>query len=166
MELLIFGAEGGSSTVPLQKDKLSLGRAEDNDLAYPKDLWLSRNHLSFERTPEGWIVRDLNSRNGTIFDGESLKGSRAIGPGNRIYAGHLTIEVRDSADSSPSRNKSIVNFVPPQSESTERRSTMVTNLDKVLGQTSVGAVRARDFKGAKDSTLNTARVVDALLRVG
>jgi len=160
MEILILGAEGGSSTVPLQKDTLSLGRAADNDLPYPNDPWLSRYHLRFERTPEGWLVRDLNSRNGTIFDAESLKGSRAIGPGNRIYAGHLTIEVRDSADSS---RRSIVNFVPPQSESTERRSTMVTNLDQVLGRTSAGVGRA---KVSKDSTLNNARVVDALLRVG
>jgi len=160
MELLILGAEGGSSTVPLQKDALSLGRAADNDLPYPNDPWLSRYHLRFERTPEGWIVRDLNSRNGTIFDAESLKGARAIALGNRIYAGHLTIEVRDSADSS---RRSIVNFVPPQNESTARHSTVSTSLVKVLGQTRAGVGRARD---SKDSTLNTARVVEALLRVG
>ncbi len=160
MELLILGAEGGTSTVLLEKDALSLGRAADNDLAYPNDPWLSRYHLRFERSPEGWLVRDLNSRNGTIFDVESLKGARTIAPGNRIYAGHLTIEIRDSADSS---RRSIVNFVPPQNESTERRSTIITSLDQVLGQTRVGAGTAKD---SKDSTLNTARVLDALVTAG
>jgi phosphoserine phosphatase RsbU/P len=163
MELLILGAEGGTSTVPLQKEVLSLGRAADNDLAYPNDPWLSRYHLRFERTPDGWLVRDLNSRNGTIFDVESLKGARVIAPGNRIYAGHLTIEIRDGADSS---RRSIVNFVPPQNDTTERRSTMVTNLDQVLGQTRVGSGRAKDSKDSKESTLNTARVLDALVSAG
>ena len=153
-----MGTEGGSSTVPLQKEALSLGRAPDNDLAYPNDPWLSRYHLRFEKTGEGWIVRDLNSRNGTIFDGESLKNSRSIVPGNRIYAGHLTLEVRDSAISS--RHK-IISFVAPQNESTERRSTMVTSLNEVLGRTSVSNRRE-----SKESTLNTSRVVHALIRAG
>jgi phosphoserine phosphatase RsbU/P len=160
MELMILGTEGGSSTVPLKQDALSLGRAPDNDLAYPNDPWLSRYHLRFEKTPEGWIVRDLNSRNGTIFDGESLKNSRAIVPGNRIYAGHLTLEVRDSADSS--RHK-IISFIAPPNESTERRSTMVTSLNEVLGKTIVGTGRVKE---SKDSTLNTSRVVHALIRAG
>ena len=47
MELLILGPEGGSSTMALKKDGLSLGRAADNDLAYPNDPWLSRYHLRF-----------------------------------------------------------------------------------------------------------------------
>jgi phosphoserine phosphatase RsbU/P len=160
MELLILGAEGGTSTVSLQKEVLSLGRAADNDLAYPNDPWLSRYHLRFERSPEGWLVRDLNSRNGTIFDVESLKGARLIAPGNRIYAGHLTIEIRDSADSS---RRSIVNFVPPQNDTTERRATIITSLDQVLGQTRVGGSKAKD---SKESTLNTTRVLDALVSAG
>jgi sigma-B regulation protein RsbU (phosphoserine phosphatase) len=161
MELLILGAEGGSKTVLLQKDTLSLGRAADNDLPYPNDPWLSRYHLRFEQTSQGWLVRDLNSRNGTIFDVEGLKGARLIAPGSRIYAGHLTIEIRDGSDSS---RRSIVNFVPPQNDTTERRSTIITNLDQVLGQTRVGA--SKDYKDSKDSTLNTARVLDALVSAG
>jgi pSer/pThr/pTyr-binding forkhead associated (FHA) protein len=46
---MILGTEGGSSTVPLKQDALSLGRAPDNDLAYPNDPWLSRYHLRFEK---------------------------------------------------------------------------------------------------------------------
>src|SRR5208283_5823477 len=99
MELMISCTDGGTSLVALKKDALSLGRASDNDLAYPDDPWLSKHHLRFEPTEEGWIVRDLGSRNGTSIDGENIK-QRQIAPGNCIYAGHLKLEVRESSDTS------------------------------------------------------------------
>jgi phosphoserine phosphatase RsbU/P len=159
MELLILGPEGGSSTMPLKKDGLSLGRAADNDLAYPNDPWLSRYHLRFEKTDQGWSVRDCESRNGTNVNSTSLKQHpHVLEPGDRIYAGHLTIEVRDSADSS----RRVISFVAPKSSSSERRSTMVTSLDRVLGQTNV----IERTKDRSQSTLNTSRVVHALIRAG
>lgn len=159
MELLILGPDGGSSTVPLMKEALSLGRAADNDLPYPNDPWLSRYHLRFERTGEGWIVRDCESRNGTIVNATSLKlQPHKLAAGDRIYAGHLTLEVRDSSDSS----RRVISFVPPsKSSSVERQATMVTSLDRVLGQTG-GAKLKHD----SESSLNTSRVVQALIRAG
>jgi len=160
MELLILGPEGGSSTtVPLKKEVLSLGRAADNDLPYPNDPWLSRYHLKFEKTGDGWSVRDCESRNGTNVNSTSLKQEpHSLTAGDRIYAGHLTIEVRDSADSS----RRVISFVAPKPSSAERHATMVTSLDKVLGQTSV----VERTKDRSESTLNTSRVVNALIRAG
>ncbi len=159
MELLILGPEGGSSTVPLQKSAVSLGRAADNDLPYPNDPWLSRYHLRFERGPDGWIVRDCESRNGTIVNAASLKlQPHALVPGDRIYAGHLTLEVRDSGDSS----RRVISFVAPNTSSVERHATMVTSLDRVLGQG--GDPKKKDHDS--ESSLNTSRVVQALIRAG
>jgi phosphoserine phosphatase RsbU/P len=160
MELLILGPEGGSSSMPLKKDGLSLGRAADNDLAYPNDPWLSRYHLRFEKSDQGWSVRDCESRNGTNVNSMSLKQHpHVLEPGDRIYAGHLTIEVRDSGDSS----RRVISFVTPKPTSSERHATMVTSLDKVLGQTSV-VERTKDR--GQTSTLSTSRVVHALIRAG
>ena len=94
MELLISGPEGSPTTIPLEKDSLSLGRSPDNDLPYPDDPWLSRYHLAFERKQNEWVVKDCASRNGTIVNATSLKEPHRLAPGDRIYAGHLTIEVR------------------------------------------------------------------------
>jgi len=161
MELLILGPEGGSSTMALKKDGLSLGRAADNDLAYPNDPWLSRYHLRFEKSDQGWSVRDCESRNGTNVNSMSLKQHpHVLEPGDRIYAGHLTIEVRDSGDSS----RRVMSFVTPRPTSSERHATMVTSLDKVLGQTNVVERTTKDR--SQTSTLSTSRVVHALIRAG
>ena len=158
MELMISYTDGGTSVVALRKKTtVSLGRASDNDLAYPDDPWLSRYHLRFERVGDGWVVRDLDSRNGTSVDGESIK-QRPIEPGNCIYAGHLKVEVRESGDSSNS-----VRFHSPESSAPETNPTVVTSLDKVLRQTKGPSEATKD---TKESSLYTARSTRALIRAG
>jgi phosphoserine phosphatase RsbU/P len=157
MELLISGPEGSPTTVPLEKDSLSLGRSPDNDLAYPEDPWLSRYHLCFERQQNDWMVKDCASRNGTIVNATSLKEPHRLAPGDRIYAGHLTIEVRRLGEKS---SKRVVSFVAPDDEKSTREATIVTSLDQVLGKTGAPGQKERD------ATLNTARVVRALIRAG
>ena len=96
MELLISGPEGSSTNIELRKPILSLGRSADNDLPYPEDPWLSRYHLTFEKHKDGWFVKDCASRNGTVVNATSLKEPHKMSSGDRIYVGHLTIEVRET----------------------------------------------------------------------
>ncbi|MGH9625912.1 MAG: FHA domain-containing protein, partial [Bryobacteraceae bacterium] len=129
MELVISGPEGPPKTVELAVN-LSLGRAVDSDLPYPEDLWLSRYHLCFEQQGGDWFVRDCSSRNGTVVNASSLKLPHRLRNGDHIYAGHLTIEVRQ-----PPRppQRPLISFVPQDRKSTVE--TIVTSLDKVLGKT-------------------------------
>jgi serine phosphatase RsbU (regulator of sigma subunit)/pSer/pThr/pTyr-binding forkhead associated (FHA) protein len=157
MELLISGPNGSPTRVELRNPTLSLGRSAENDLAYPEDPWLSRYHLSFEQNAGNWFVKDCASRNGTVVNATSLKEPHKIRAGDRIYAGHLTIEVRESA-SEP--RKPVISFVPREEEKITREATLLTSLDKVLDK----AV-ATD-KEAHDTSLNTSRVVRALIRAG
>ncbi len=83
-----------SRTVSLTDKSLTIGRDRANDLAFPDDPWLSLHHMKFERESDGWFVTDLGSRNGTIINRDSLKTSHLLRHGDRIYAGHLVIEVR------------------------------------------------------------------------
>src|SRR5437868_13230129 len=156
MELLISGPEASPTTVPLEKDSLSLGRSPDNDLAYPEDPWLSRYHLCFERQQNDWMVKDCASRNGTIVNATSLKEPHRLAPADRIYAGHLTIEVRQAGE----KSKRVVSFVTPDEEKSTREATIVTSLDQVLGKAGAQGQQERD------STFNTGRVVRALIRAG
>lgn len=158
MELVILGPEGESRTLALRKPKLSLGRSADNDLSYPNDPWLSRYHLYFERQGRNWAVRDCDSRNGTMVNAVPLKHSHLLHPGDRIYAGHLTIEVRPDEEES---SKTVVSFVGAAHEPLPTSGTIVTNLEKVLGQTSQFERGRRE-----EITLTTARVVRALIRAG
>ena len=158
MELLISGPEGPPTNIDLQKPTLSLGRSADNDLAYPEDPWLSRYHLSFEKQDGVWFVKDCASRNGTVINAASLKEPHRMRAGDRIYAGHLTIEVRESA---PETSKPVISFVPQEEERITREATIATSLDKLLGKSSSSGVKIE-----RDLTLNTARVVGALIRAG
>jgi serine phosphatase RsbU (regulator of sigma subunit) len=159
MDLLITGPEGTFQNVELNKPKLQLGRSNENDLAYPDDPWLSRSHLSFEQKDDGWFVRDCNSRNGTVVNATSLKEPHRIRSGDRIYAGHLTIEVRDNATDS---HRPVISFIPQEEERITREATIVTSLDKLLGKTpsSTGG------RAERSASLNSARVVGALVRAG
>lgn len=155
MELLISQSQGVSKTVELKKDALSLGRSAENDLAYPDDPWLSRNHLCFERKANGWFVRDCESRNGTILNAKTLREPKRLRPGDRLYAGNLTIEVREKP-----AQKQVITFVPDERDKSTREATVVTSLDNVLRKTGAAG------QHAKGGTLNTARVVEALIRAG
>jgi phosphoserine phosphatase RsbU/P len=156
MELLISQPEGLPQTVELRKKSLSLGRSGDNDLAYPDDPWLSRYHLCFEQRDDGWFVRDCESRNGTVLNAKTLREPRRLRAGDRLHAGNLTIEVRDKTTT----QKPVITFVPEQRDSSTREATVVTSLDNVLRKTSASGQQA------KDATLNTGRVVQALIRAG
>src|SRR5581483_9948337 len=129
MELLISGPNGLSTTFELKKENVSLGRAADNDLAYPDDPWLSRFHLTFERQSGAWLVKDCASRNGTIVNSLSLKAPHPIKAGDRIYAGHLTIEIKDKESDS---NQNVISFITQDEEKSTREATIVTSLDRVL----------------------------------
>lgn len=53
------------------KDKITIGRALDNDIKFDpyKDLATSGKHAEIEKTNGCWFIKDLNSRNGTIVNG-------------------------------------------------------------------------------------------------
>ena len=54
-------SNGERRSLPLEKDLYSLGRAGTNDLSFPDDIGLSRQHVLFEREGVGWHVRELGS---------------------------------------------------------------------------------------------------------
>lgn len=90
-ELVIDVAGMPSIRISLDRDRYRLGRSASNDLPFPGDQSLSREHLVFERTAEGWTIRDLNSRNGSYVNGVRLTAPASLAHGDRITAGHLSI---------------------------------------------------------------------------
>ncbi|MCL6506600.1 MAG: FHA domain-containing protein, partial [Bryobacteraceae bacterium] len=68
-ELSVRSADGHFRRIRLPDRPLSLGRARDNDLSFPDDAGLSRSHLRIEPGPDGWILTDLGSKNGTQVNG-------------------------------------------------------------------------------------------------
>src|SRR5690348_15066356 len=55
----------GKKQVPLGPHSLTVGRHTDNKLVIADNM-ASRFHCVIEPRPGGWVVRDLNSSNGTL----------------------------------------------------------------------------------------------------
>lgn len=90
--------EGGRSRlVPLEGDRITVGRAQANDLPIPLDETLSRLHAVLERLPGGWSVRDLGSRNGTFVNGKRIWAEHALHPNDEIRAGETEMVFRSLA---------------------------------------------------------------------
>ncbi|MBC8166307.1 MAG: SpoIIE family protein phosphatase [Bryobacteraceae bacterium] len=90
-DISILTQDGKTRSHPLEGDRVGLGRATVNELCFPDDNGLSRQHLFFERDGDGWTLSDPGSKNGTMLNGERVDAARRLKPGDRIHAGHLTI---------------------------------------------------------------------------
>jgi phosphoserine phosphatase RsbU/P len=127
-EIIIRDLEGRSATYPLEgKERIVLGRLAGIELCYPDDVGLSRQHLALTKKQGKWNVEDLGSKNGTLLNGVKLDGVKPFKPGDRVAAGHLTIEF---ADLGQPGNNTVV-FVDNQDTNTS--TTVVASLDAVLG---------------------------------
>ncbi len=133
-DLVIRNVDGKTVTVPLNRDRISLGRSSVNELCYPDDSGLSRQHLAFTRANGDWFVEDLGSKNGTLLNGQRIDRKSTFNPGDRVTAGHLTIEFADHA---PNLTHTVV-FVDQADSFSGSTTTVVQNLDAVIAQQSGG----------------------------
>ena len=104
-------------------DSRNLGRSSANELCYPDDAGLSRQHLALTRNGETWQVEDLGSKNGTVLNGKRIDKPELFKEGDRISAGHLTIEF---ADTGVSANNTVV-FVEQNEAFSNTATTVVAS---------------------------------------
>jgi phosphoserine phosphatase RsbU/P len=153
-ELQILSPDGKNRFVQLDSERISLGRSGAAELSYPDDGGLSRQHLAIERDGDGWALRDLGSKNGTMLNGARITGRMPLKSGDRITAGHLIL-VYDSASSKGTRP--VVVFDPrDESEASSSSSTVITHLD--------GVMKSDGNNG--DAQVLAATHVSALIRAG
>ncbi|HEY1954732.1 MAG TPA: sigma 54-interacting transcriptional regulator [Polyangiaceae bacterium] len=89
------GADASQSVVAAS-DAITIGTAERNDLVL-SDRAVSRFHVELKRTPEGVLVVDHESTNGTFVGGVRI--FRAVVPaGTELSLGKTVLRIRDEAD--------------------------------------------------------------------
>jgi len=111
--------EAAFERVNLRSDQMVFGR--DPSCDYPLDFpMISWRHAVLRRTPQGIVVEDLNSRNGTYVNGTRVNGTALVQPGQEIglgsfrfqlledggfakrqYTGNVTIEVNGVCVNAP-----------------------------------------------------------------
>ncbi|HZU06898.1 MAG TPA: FHA domain-containing protein [Chloroflexota bacterium] len=94
----------GRRTALEDKEVVTLGRGRDNDLVLP-DRAISRRHARLQRLPDGWLLIDLHSRNGTWVNGERVTGPYLLQDGDLIALGEqrLTYRVEREPLANPAR---------------------------------------------------------------
>jgi FHA domain/Domain of unknown function (DUF1707) len=71
-------------------DRFTIGRDASCDLAIA-DMTVSRQHAQLERTPDGWLLSDLESTNGTRVNGWRVRGQVPVKIGDLVSFGNLEV---------------------------------------------------------------------------
>ena len=69
--LLVKGGPNSGMVQPLSERPLTLGRSFDNDVVVEEPS-VSRRHALIMKTPNGYVLRDLNSSNGTFVGRQKM----------------------------------------------------------------------------------------------
>jgi sigma-B regulation protein RsbU (phosphoserine phosphatase) len=153
-EIQILSPDGQTRFVPLNGERISLGRSSAAELSFPDDTGLSRQHLALERDGDGWALRDLGSKNGTMLNGARITGRVPLKAGDRIAAGHLILVYDGTSSQTP---KPVVVFdAREESEEQSSSSTVITHLEGVI----------KSDGGIAEAELLAASHVSALIRAG
>jgi len=153
-ELQILSPDGQNRFIPLDAERISLGRSSAAELSFPDDNGLSRQHLALERDGDGWALRDLGSKNGTMLNGAKITGRIPLKSGDRITAGHLIL-VYDGVPSKASKPVVVFDHREDAGENSTS-STVITHLEGVI----------KSDGGIVEAQLLAASHVSALVRAG
>ncbi len=92
--LRVLGGPPGAAgrEFALEGPVVTVGRRADQDIVLI-DPSVSRSHARIELGPAGVVILDLGSTNGTVVNGQRLRGSRAtLRGGERIEIGTVVLE--------------------------------------------------------------------------
>jgi hypothetical protein len=94
--LTVLKGERAGSSHNLENAISRIGRAEENDIVLA-DLRASRFHAEIERRPEGYVIRDLGSTNGTMVRGRRIH-ERLLEDGDTMTVGETEMRFSLMAD--------------------------------------------------------------------
>ncbi len=93
--LVLSGGSRGLERV-IDVDVFRIGKSPDNDLVLTDDT-VSRSHCEIVRDPRGFLVRDLESTNGTLLEGAEIREAY-LSPGCTLSVGQVTLRLRPYAE--------------------------------------------------------------------
>ncbi len=107
-KLKVTSGKQAGSTIPLPLGKFLVGREEDCHLRPNSDM-VSRHHCVFTIDEYAVRVRDLGSTNGTLVNGERIRGGVVLKAGDIVTIGKLDFEVvmGDAANETTKANFSL-----------------------------------------------------------
>ncbi|MER8183330.1 FHA domain-containing protein [Kitasatospora sp. NPDC094015] len=92
--LVVVQGSLAGTTVALQGQTITLGRAHDSTIVLDDDYASSRHARIYPDQTGQWTVEDLGSTNGTYLDRQRLTSPQPLQPGMPIRIGRTVIELR------------------------------------------------------------------------
>lgn len=89
-KLIINPTSGAKKEIPVGGDLISIGRDPSNDLVLT-DAMVSRRHAIMELKDEQYLLRDNNSSNGTLVNGDRIVDDQPLRDGDLIGIGSARI---------------------------------------------------------------------------
>ena len=89
-ELIVKYPDRTPDHFPLGRLRITIGRSARNDLCIP-DPFASRVHAEVRREGDGYLLQDLGSANGTLYNGSNVEGVIPLTAGGRIQIGETEI---------------------------------------------------------------------------
>ncbi|HEY5403528.1 MAG TPA: SpoIIE family protein phosphatase [Pyrinomonadaceae bacterium] len=89
-ELIVKYPDRAPDHFPLGRLRITIGRSARNDLCIP-DPFASRVHAEVRREGDEYVLQDLGSANGTLYNGATVQGVIPLTAGGRIQIGETEI---------------------------------------------------------------------------
>jgi hypothetical protein len=70
--LIVYEGDMAGQRWVIDRDRMIIGRGTDCDISIPKRQ-ISRHHAQIERDDEGYLLRDLESKNGTFVNSQPVR---------------------------------------------------------------------------------------------
>ncbi len=98
-KLVAINEEMKDRTFELTEERMTVGRLPDN-LVHIEDAAISSHHAELTRRGEDYVVRDLNSTNGTRVNGQRIVETRLY-HGDTVAFGHIEMQYFSVAKGAP-----------------------------------------------------------------
>lgn len=157
-DLIVKFPDRETETFPLGRLRITIGRSARNDLCIP-DPFASRVHAEVRHEGGRYILQDLGSANGTLFNGAGLSGEVELIRGSKIQIGETSITYEDSPRHSLSGATMISDGSPcPSPEATIAMQSVERTTSGLLeaiedARTSPGDQGRREHKAASQGDL-------------
>ena len=140
-KLIVIDPRGNQTHFPFEKDVITIGKSNDNDLALNMPE-ISRKHCVISKQQNGYVLADLKSANGVFLEGNKISEPVGLQTGANIgIGGYLLIfKLEDNtAIATPRGGKKSktaiskpVDASPAQTESLQELAEAKAQLHKVL----------------------------------
>lgn len=154
---VLSGGRAGTTEI-FRGSRVTVGRHPDADMAlHPEiDLPVSAHHAILVLDRQGWSIRDLDSRNGTLLNGNAVSQASRLSNGDHVQLGgdgpELRITIGDGADPARAHRSRLrqhavaissaalalvtlamgIGWIQDRNQWTEERSELMASVDSTL----------------------------------